>query len=150
MEIFETWNVWAKYISYASGVAAILLLLGYFIKLASTSDSKTKYDFINKSEINILWIAGILLIIAGGFYANSFLSVETIPMILVVRLFTTLSMGLIVGVVVRNLLKFYYPFYIEKRLKKRFGNIVPRFFISFHYSFSELLVVFHSLGMSSK
>src|SRR3989442_12745115 len=34
-----------------------------------------------------------------------------------VRSFGTASMGLIVDVILQNLLKFYYPFYIEKRLK---------------------------------
>ncbi len=117
-QLFEHWNVWAKYITYAACAAAVLTLVGYLIKLASTTDFKNKYDFINKSEINTLWIASIALIVAGGFYANSFLSNDTITIILIVRLFTTISMGLIVGVVIRNLLKFYYPFYIEKRLKK--------------------------------
>jgi hypothetical protein len=34
-----------------------------------------------------------------------------------VRFFITVSMALIVAMIVQNLLKFYYPFYIEKRLK---------------------------------
>ena len=42
-----------------------------------------------------------------------------------VRLFVTVMMGLIVGVIVSNILKFYYPFYVEKRLKKlRFASRV--------------------------
>jgi DNA-directed RNA polymerase subunit RPC12/RpoP len=34
-----------------------------------------------------------------------------------VYVFTTVSMGMIVALIVQNLLKFYYPFFIEKRLK---------------------------------
>src|ERR1041384_1006138 len=42
---------------------------------------------------------------------------EITPVRIGVRIFVTSAMGLIVAVIVQNLLKFYYPFYIEKRLK---------------------------------
>lgn len=117
MESFDAWNMWAKYIAYALTGVSLLIFLGHVLKLATTSDSKTKYDYINRSEINILMTCGILLIIAGGFYANSFIG-ELNILWLFVRVFVTISMGLIIGVIIQNLLKFYYPFYIEKRLKK--------------------------------
>jgi hypothetical protein len=34
-----------------------------------------------------------------------------------VRAFVTIAFGLIVALIIQNLLKFYYPFFIEKRLK---------------------------------
>ncbi|QSE97883.1 hypothetical protein [Fulvivirga lutea] len=114
---FEAWNMWAQYITYGLAGLSVLILIGHILKLAATSDSKTKYDYINRSEINILMTCSVLLIIAGGFYANSYI-VELGILWLFVRLFVTISMGLIIGVIVQNLLKFYYPFYIEKRLKK--------------------------------
>ncbi|MEQ8926490.1 MAG: hypothetical protein RLO81_11790 [Fulvivirga sp.] len=114
---FEAWNMWAQYITYGLAGLSVLILIGHILKLAATSDSKTKYDYINRSEINILMTCSVLLIIAGGFYANSYI-VELGILWLFVRLFVTVSMGLIIGVIVQNLLKFYYPFYIEKRLKK--------------------------------
>ena len=45
-------------------------------------------------------------------------SAELTPIMIGVRGFVTVMMALIAGVIVQNLLKFYYPFYIEKRLKK--------------------------------
>lgn len=116
-ESFATWNMWAQYITFILAGLSVLIFLGHLIKLAATNDSKTKYDYINRAEINILMTSAVLLIAAGGFYANSFIT-ELSTLWLFVRVFVTVSMGLIIGVIVQNLLKFYYPFYIEKRLKK--------------------------------
>jgi hypothetical protein len=114
---FEAWNMWAQYLAYGLAVLSVVILIAHILKLAATSDSKTKYDYINRKEINILMACSVLLIVGGGFYANSYI-VELSILWLFVRLFVTISMGLIIGVIVQNLLKFYYPFYIEKRLKK--------------------------------
>ncbi|HNP18882.1 MAG TPA: hypothetical protein PKL31_10640 [Fulvivirga sp.] len=116
LESFDTWNMWAQYIAYGLAGISVIILIAHILKLVATSDSKTKYDYINRSEIRILLTCSILLIIGGGFYANSYI-VELSILWMFVRLFVTISMGLIIGVIVQNLLKFYYPFYIEKRLK---------------------------------
>ena len=113
---FETWNTWAQYIAYGLTGLAVLIFLGHIIKLATTSDSKAKYDYINRSEIGVLLTSSIFLISAGAFFANSLIAELTV-LWLFVRLFVTICMGLIIGVIIQNLLKFYYPFYIEKRLK---------------------------------
>ncbi|UII28645.1 hypothetical protein LVD15_09520 [Fulvivirga maritima] len=117
MQSFETWNTWAQYIAFGLAGVSILIFLGHLIKLTATSDSKSKYDYINRSEISVLMTCSVLLIVAGAFYSNSFIY-ELGILWLFVRIFVTISMGLIFGVIIQNLLKFYYPFYIEKRLKK--------------------------------
>ncbi|TRX62779.1 hypothetical protein FNH22_01400 [Fulvivirga sp. M361] len=117
IQSFESWNTWTQYAAFCLVGLSILIFLGHLIKLSSTGDSKTKYDYINRNEINILMACGVLLILAGASYANSFIS-ELTTLWLFVRVFVTISMGLIIGVIIQNLLKFYYPFYIEKRLKK--------------------------------
>ena len=117
LQSFESWNMWAQYIAFILAGLSVLIFLGHLIKLAATSDSKTKYDYINRAEINILMTSAVILIVAGGFFANSNIT-ELNTLWLFVRVFVTISMGLIIGVIVQNLLKFYYPFYIEKRLKK--------------------------------
>jgi hypothetical protein len=104
-------------VSYVFLAAGILIIFFHMIRLASIKDYKTKYDYINKHEINFLWYAGLMFIIASGIYANTMLS-ETGLLWYFVRIFVTLMLGLIAGVVIQSLLKFYYPFYIEKRLKK--------------------------------
>jgi hypothetical protein len=113
---FTQWNAMATNIAFVCWIVGLLIALGYYIRLSTTKGSKEKYDFINKFEINSLWIAVIVLIIGGCFFANSAITSLT-PVMIGVRLFVTAAMGLIVAVIIQNLLKFYYPFYIEKRLK---------------------------------
>ncbi|MBT1699840.1 hypothetical protein KK083_23330 [Fulvivirgaceae bacterium PWU4] len=115
-EIYAPWNAMAKNIAYGAWAIAVLIVIGHIIRLATMSDAKTKYDFINKSEIMTLWVASIILIIGCCFFANSNVS-ELNALWIFVRVFTTVSMGMIVALIVQNLLKFYYPFFIEKRLK---------------------------------
>jgi hypothetical protein len=113
---YEPWNRLAQNVAYGSWALAVLIVLGHLLKLMSTSDPKAKYDYINKNEIRLLWIATIVLVIGCCFYANSYIT-ELNTVLIFVRVFTTVSMGLIAALIVQNLLKFYYPFYIEKRLK---------------------------------
>jgi hypothetical protein len=113
---YAQWNQAAMQIAYLCWAAAALLIVGYFIRFATIGEAKDKYDFINRHEIKILWIAAIILTIGGCFFANANVE-ELSPLWIVVRLFTTVSMGLIVALILQNLLKFYYPFFIERRLR---------------------------------
>ena len=113
---FQPWNRLAEYIAYGCWALALLIVLWHLVKLATTSDPKTKYDYISRNEIKLLWIASVILIVGCCFYANA--NIEELNAILIfVRVFTTVSMGLLAALIVQSLLKFYYPFYIEKRLK---------------------------------
>jgi hypothetical protein len=115
---YAPWNEMAKNIAYGAWAIAVLIVIGHIIRLATMSDAKTKYDFINKSEIMTLWVASIILITGCCFFANSAVTAESGTVIWIfVRAFTTISMGMIVALIVQNLLKFYYPFFIEKRLR---------------------------------
>jgi hypothetical protein len=113
----ETWNKWGKLIAYGLAGVAVIILLYHFLSLLSNRDYKKRYDFINKHEINNLWIAAVVLLFSIGIYINTLLPESELIWVLV-RVFVTIMMGLIVGVIISNILKFYYPFYIEKRLKK--------------------------------
>jgi hypothetical protein len=115
---YAAWNVMAMNIAYVTWAIAVLIVIGHVIRLSTMNDAKAKYDFINRSEIRTLWIASIILIIGCCFFANSRVTNETGTLLwMFVRAFTTISMGMIVALIVQNLLKFYYPFFIEKRLK---------------------------------
>jgi hypothetical protein len=117
-EQYAPWNELAKNIAYGAWAIAVLIVIGHIIRLATMSDAKVKYDFINRSEIMTLWVASIILIIGCCFFANSTVTSETSTVLWIfVRGFTTVSMGMIVALIAQNLLKFYYPFFIEKRLK---------------------------------
>ena len=98
-------------------VISVLIILGYWIKLSATKDFKAKYDYINANEINLLWYASIVMLAAISVIVNT-ISNELTMIMIGVRAFVTIMMAMIVGVIVQNLLKFYYPFYVEKRLKK--------------------------------
>lgn len=111
------WNQWGQLASYAVFGLAALVLLVYYIRLATQASPKAKYDFINRSEINNLWYASILLIVGAALYANTLIN-ETGTVWFFVRIFVSVMLGLIIGVIISNMLRFYYPFYIEKRLKK--------------------------------
>ena len=113
---FDAWNAMAKNIAYVAWAVSILILIYHVIRLASINDAKLKYDFINKSEIRTLWIAAIIMIVGFCFYANSNIQKLNTLWIFVLG-FTTFAMGMIVALIVQNMLKFYYPFFIEKRLK---------------------------------
>lgn len=114
--IYKPWNAMAQNIAYGSWALALLIVLGHLVKLATTSDPKSKYDYINRNEIKLLLLASIVLVIGCCFYANSYI-IELNTLLLIVRIVTTSAVGLIAILIVQNLLKFYYPFYIEKRLR---------------------------------
>lgn len=112
-----SWNRWGQYIAFALLAISVGVILYHFITMASNKDPKKKYDFINKHEINNLWYASLFLLFAVGVYVNTLVPAGELLWV-GVRFFVTLMMGLMIGVIVSNLLKFYYPFYVEKRLKR--------------------------------
>jgi hypothetical protein len=116
LQQYETWNTMAKNVAYVAWAISILIALYHVVRLSTMSDSKSKYDYINKSEIKTLWVASLILIVGSCFYANSNI-VELSYLWVFVRFFTTFAMGMIVALIIQNLLKFYYPFFIESRLK---------------------------------
>lgn len=113
----ESWNNLATYASYGAWGLGLLIIVAYMVKLASVGDNKDKYDFINKNEINWLWAATICVIAGTCFFGNTNLTIATTTLWMAVRAFVTASLGMIAALVIQNLLKFYYPFFIEKRLK---------------------------------
>ncbi|MEP3387808.1 MAG: hypothetical protein ABJO02_06455 [Reichenbachiella sp.] len=114
--LLDTWNMYGTYASYAIAAVGLLILIGHLFKLMITKDHKEKYDYINMYEINFLWYSALLIIIALAVYANTLVA-ESGMMWFFVRLFVSTMFAIIAGVIVQNILKFYYPFYIEKRLK---------------------------------
>jgi len=113
---YDAWNSLALNAAIAFWALGLLVVLGYIIKLSTVGGNKNKYDFINRHEIKSLWIATIILIIGACFFVNANV-VELTTLWVFVRIFTTAMMGILVALIIQNLLKFYYPFFIEKRLK---------------------------------
>lgn len=113
---YASWNSMAINLAYVCWATGILVILGYYVRLSTVPDNKDKYDFINRHEVNFLWYSSLILIIGACFYFNGNI-IELTTVMIFVRVFLTGMMGTIAALVVQNLLKFYYPFFIEKRLK---------------------------------
>lgn len=116
-ELLSAFNLYGRYLAYAIAGVGVLILIGHLIKLVTTKDFKTRYDYINMHEINLMWYGILLIIIGLALFGNTIAS-NTTWLWLSIRLFVSIMLAMIVGVVVQNILKFYYPFYIEKRLKR--------------------------------
>ena len=124
----EPWNLYGTYVAYALAAVGVLILLGHYLKLATTSDYKTRYDYINMHEINLLWY-GFLMILIGltlwlnanlgkGYDPENVSKLQSMWLYFFVSLFVSVMMTMIIAVIMQNVLNFYYPFFIEKRLKK--------------------------------
>ncbi|MFT6135491.1 MAG: hypothetical protein ACJAZM_001987 [Cyclobacteriaceae bacterium] len=116
-ELLAAWNQYVSYLSYAVVAVGLLIFIGHYLKLLTTTDFKSRYEYINMHEINLLWYGFLLVLIGATFYINT-LSSKTTWLFFFVWLFVSSMIAMIIGVVVQNLLKFYYPFFIETRLKK--------------------------------
>lgn len=117
LQFIDTWNFWAKIVAAVFIGIAVLRVLIHLVKLSSTKDFKSRYDYINEREISTLWSSTIFILIGGSLLANGFLS-EIGLFWFIIRWFTTLCIAFILGVVANNMYKFYYPFYVEKRLRQ--------------------------------
>lgn len=117
LNFLNTWNSWGKTASFIAAGLAVLVFLYYAIKLKSIREHKKKYDFINLNEINLLWISSLFLIIACTIYVNTLVTKPELVWF-IVRVFVSIMFALIAGVIVSNVLKVYYPSYVEKRLHK--------------------------------
>ena len=113
----EKWNALGRYLSFILAGLGLLIIVYHYLKLIFTTDYKKRYDYINKNEIRSLWLGILFLIFGIGVFVNTLVGEGEIIWLLV-RVFVTVMLGLIFGVIISNLLKFIYPFYIEKRLRK--------------------------------
>lgn len=113
----EKWNTFGRYLSFVLLGLGLLIVLYHYVRLIFTSDYKIRYDYINKNEIRSLWLGTLFVIFGVGVFMNTLVDEGEIIWLLV-RVFVIVMLGLIFGVIISNLLKFYYPFYIEKRLRR--------------------------------
>lgn len=117
LQFIDSWNYWARIAAIVFIGVGLLRILFHFLKLATTKEFKARYDFINEKEINILLSSTFMAIIGVSLLANAFLG-EIGLFWFIIRWFTTLCLAFVLGVVANNMYKFYYPFYIEKRLRQ--------------------------------
>ncbi len=113
----EKWNTFGRYLSFVLLGLGLLIVIYHYMRLIFTSDYKIRYDYINKNEIRSLWLSTLFILFGIGIFMNT-LYAEGEIIWLLVRVFVIVMLGLIFGVIISNLLKFYYPFYIERRLRR--------------------------------
>jgi len=116
-ELLASWNKYGQILAFVLAGLGVLILLGHYIKLVTTSDNKARYDYINMHEINLLWYGVLSLLVGSALYGNTVAPNQSWLWFFVI-LFMTGMVAMIIGVIIQNILKFYYPFFIEKRLKK--------------------------------
>ena len=116
----QSWKLWMQFGGITTLSLGLLVFLFYNLWIATISDYKSKYDFINLHEINYFMISGYLIVIAGWFFLNSLFSdnVKVEMGIFIARLLGTLIFASIFMVVFYNFLKIYYPAIIEKKLHR--------------------------------
>ncbi len=114
---YASWNSMAQNIAFGLWALGLLVVIGYIVRLSSIPDNKDKYDFINRSEVKFLWYASLIIIVGACAFFNGNIAKPLTTIMTFVRVFLTVMMGTIAALIVQNLLKFYYPFFMEKRLK---------------------------------
>ncbi len=106
--------------------ALLMILIGFAIyvlhkiKIASISDYKGKYDYINEREIkvykNVFLCFGIATLMAINIYGMG--ELHNIGVWFFVRLFISLAGGTLVAYVAFLVLEYYYPTVLNRKLKK--------------------------------
>lgn len=113
----DSWNTIGLYLAIGLAALGVAVTFFHLIRLSTLRDKKARYDYINLHEINTYWYAAVLIIAGAVVWINT-LQMEPDPLWVFARVFVSIMCALIVGVIVQNLLKFYYPFHVERRLRK--------------------------------
>jgi len=117
----EQWREWTLQGSYVFLGIAILLTLGYFLRLLFVSGKSNKYDYINKYETRLLWYSLLSITIAIGLLLNygieSFFTTGNL-FEFVIAIFMSGIISTIFGYTAYAYIKYYYPSIIEKKLTK--------------------------------
>ncbi len=116
IESIEVWNQWASLAAYGVCIVGLLILAYFWAKLHTNRDLKSKYDFRNLHEINLLFYSSIFLISGIALYLTT-LSTEPTVIWFVVSLFVAIMMSILAISVIHNLLNYYYPTFLEKKLQ---------------------------------
>ncbi len=117
IESIALWNQWAAVISYGVVGCGLGVLAYYWIKLLLSRESKAKYDFRNIHEIKLLFYTSVFLISGIAVYLTT-LSADPTVVWFVVSLFVATMMSILAISVVHNLLNFYYPTFLERKLQQ--------------------------------
>lgn len=101
------------------GVSAILIVLFYYIKLATISNPGKRYKYMSVREINNYKTATVILAVAVAMVFNSFIAgLFDSSFTFMTGIFLSALLGFIVGYSLFAYFDVYYPFILEKRLSR--------------------------------
>lgn len=117
--------LYAKYIGEIIGIVlvatSVLGYMFYFGVIQVISGRSTKYRFVSKNEINVLWGASLGLVVATAILITSILIKErdlANTLALTMKLLLPLGFAFLVGSAVNTYLRIYYPSILEEKLSK--------------------------------
>jgi DNA-directed RNA polymerase subunit RPC12/RpoP len=116
IESIEIWNQWASLVSFGIVAFGLGILAYFWVRLLLSNSYKAKYDFRNLHEIKMLFYASVFLISGVAIYLTT-LSSEPTVVWFIVSLFVAVMMSILAISVIHNLLNFYYPTFLEKKLQ---------------------------------
>ena len=115
----DTFGIISQYLTYAAyifGVIGIIIYLYHIVKLISIRHPKKKYDYITLHEIRTIWYGSLMLVIGFGLYPKSIVS-DSFYLAGFVNFFISVAFATILGSIIFYPLKFYYPSFMNRRLK---------------------------------
>ncbi|MCX2743134.1 hypothetical protein OO013_04620 [Mangrovivirga sp. M17] len=115
--MFEEWTDFLAISGLIFLGISFLIFVYHIIKVNFFLSPKQAYEYISKHEVRTLEYGLYSVIISLAFFVNTFFEGKDLLWWLV-RIFLTVMTGLILSVVIKSYLKFYYPFHLEKRLKR--------------------------------
>lgn len=120
-QFIETWDHYLILGSYVFFGIALLILFYHEVKLVTINDSKERYDYVNTHEIKFFWYAVLSVIIGLTLFATA----EVTPLFpvddsikLYVSIFFLAGSFVIVYLLFSNLIRIYYPKFLEGRLSR--------------------------------
>jgi len=118
--IFTHWDQYMTIAGSVSILIGILIFLYHEFKVMQVKDYKLKYDYVNLHEIRYFWYVVMAFIVAAFFFANTIFTEKVLHAMLwfYVRVFITVSFGIISYFILFSMVRIYYPRQLEKRLNK--------------------------------
>ncbi len=112
----STWNTYGLYAALASIAIGLGVFLWYEVRLLMLPEYKQRYDFVSIHEVQYIWRSGIFAL-AGIFLLLNTLVGESSWTAFSVRLVISAAILGALIMLMQYILKFHYPFYVERRLK---------------------------------
>lgn len=118
---FNSWDYFMALGAYVLMGLGVLIFLYHQIRIISIKDYKEKYDYVNLYEVRFFWYCILAIILGGAFLVNSIATEMIISggtLWFFVRIFITVCFTIIAYFVFFNMVRIYYPQYVERKLQR--------------------------------